>query len=158
MGKGKNSILGAWSCEGNTGKLLWPGWGQTSLFPAIDHQIGYLRFNMVTWPGVTQALKTATLPIYPGRSAADGMAQSRPLMRGWRFISPRKDNKHVVFITRRKRSHTNWKRNRILKTGYMALDYWLKTVSEGTNACAASIPPSEPGELELKGWIHKTGL
>lgn len=40
----------------------------------------------------------------------------------------------------------------------MISDRWPKTVSEGTNACAASIPSSEPENLELKGWKHKTGL
>lgn len=158
MGKGKNSILGALSCEENIGKLLWPGWGQISLFPAIDQQIGSVHFNTVTWPGEMQTVKTATLPIYPGRSTVDGVAQSCPLMHRLRFISPRKDNKHILLITRRKRSHPNWKRNGILKICYMVLDCCSKTVSEGTNACATSIPSSEPEELELKGWKHTTRL
>lgn len=40
----------------------------------------------------------------------------------------------------------------------MVLDRWPKAVSEGTNACADSVPSSELEELELKGWKHKTGL
>lgn len=80
------------------------------------------------------------------------------LMHRLRFASPRKDNKCILLITRREKFHPNLKRNGILKICYMVLDHWPKAVSEGTNACADSIPSSELEELELKGWKHKTRL
>lgn len=123
-------------------------------FPAIDQQIGYLCFNRVTWPGIMQALKTATLQIYPGRSAVDGVAQSHPLMHRLRFLSPRKDNKHILLITRRKRSNPNWKRNGILKIRYTVLD---RTI--GQRLCLRPqmpVPPASPLQSR-KSWSWRAG-
>lgn len=64
MDKGKNSILKVMSCEEYIGKVLWLG--HTFHFSAIDQQIEYTYFNMMTWPGVMQALKRAMVPVYSG--------------------------------------------------------------------------------------------
>lgn len=151
MDKGKNSILEAMSCEECVGKLLWLG--HTFHFPAIGPQIEYMHSNMMTRYGVVQALKTATVPVYPGGSSRCSGQQTHPLMHRLHFFSHKKGNKCILWTTRWKRSHPNWKGNSVLKSSHMDLDQAEECIW-GPKCLCQQYPPL----WSRKRWSWRAGF